>query len=49
MGSETESFHKLQKRVLRIISGSKFNAHTEPICREEQLLKVNKIYKLVIY
>ena len=49
MGSETESFHELQKRVLRLISGSKLNAHTEPICREEQLLKVNEIYKLVIY
>ena len=48
-GSENESIHKLQKRVLRIISGSKFNAHTEPICREEQLLKVNEIYKLAIY
>ena len=48
-GSEIESIHKLQKRVLRIISGSKFNAHTESICREEQLLKVNEIYKLAIY
>ena len=37
-GSETESIHKLQKRVLRIISDSKFNAHTELICREQQLL-----------
>ena len=37
------------KRVLRIISCRKFNVHTEPICREEQLLKVNKIYILAIY
>ena len=48
-GSEIESIHKLQKRVLRIISGSNFNAHTESICREEQILKVNEIYKLAIY
>ena len=48
-GSEIESIHKLQKRVLRIISGGKFNSHTEPICREEQLLKVNEIYKLAYY
>ena len=41
--SEIESIHKLQKRVLRIFSGSKFKAHTEPICREKQLLNVNKI------
>ena len=37
------------KRALRIISCRKFNVHTEPICREEQLLKVNEIYKLAIY
>ena len=42
-------FINYKKQVLRIISGSKFNAHTEPICREEQLLKVNEIYKLAIY
>ena len=47
--SKIESIHKLQKQVLRIISGSKFTAHTEPICSEEQLLKVNEIYKLAVY
>ena len=48
-GSETESILKLQKRVLHIISGNKFNAHTEPICKERQLLIVNEIYKLTNY
>ena len=48
-GSETESIHKVQKRALRIISDNKFNAHTEPICRAERLLKVKKIYRLGIY
>ena len=47
--SEIESIHKLQKRVLRIIPGSKFNAHTGPIRKEEQLLKVNEIYEFAIY
>ena len=42
-GSETESIHKVQKRALRIISDNKFNAHTEPICRAERLLKVKDI------
>ena len=42
-GSETESIHKVQKRALRIISDNKFNAHTEPICRAERLLKVKEI------
>ena len=48
-GSETESIHKVQKRALRIISDNKFNAHTEPICRAERLLKVKEIYRLGIY
>ena len=48
-GSETESIHKVQKRALRIISDNKFNAHTEPICRVERLLKVEEIYRLGIY
>ena len=48
-GSETESIHKVRKRALRIISDNKFNAHTEPICRAERLLKVKDIYRLGIY
>ena len=48
-GSETESIQKVQKRSLRIISDNKFNAHTEPICRAERLLKVKEIYRLGIY
>ena len=39
----------VQKRALRIISDNKINAHTEPICRAEQLLKVKEIYRLGIY
>ena len=47
--SETESIHKVQKGALRIISDNIFNAHTEPICRAERLLKVEEIYRLGIY
>ena len=36
--SETENIHKMQKRAVYIISVNRFNAHTEPICRAEQLL-----------
>ena len=36
--------------MLCIITGSsKLNAHPEQFCKEEQLLKVNEIYKLPIY
>ena len=48
-GSETKSIHKVQKRALRIMSDNKFNAHTEPICRAERLLKVKEIYRLGIH
>ena len=36
----------LQKKVIRIITKSKFNAHTEPLFRELSLLKVNYIFQL---
>ena len=42
-------FIKYKKRALRIISDNKFNAHTEPSCRAERLLKVKEIYRLGIY
>ena len=36
----------LQKRAIRIITKSKFNAHTEPLFRELSLLKANHIFQL---
>ncbi len=37
---------KLQKKVIRILNHSKYNAHTEPILKELKLLKVKDILKL---
>ena len=37
---------KLQKKVVRIISLSKYNAHTEPILKHLKLLKISDILKL---
>ena len=34
------------KKAIRIITSSKYNAHTEPIYKELKLLKVSDIYKL---
>ena len=39
---------KLQKKALRIISGSKYNAHTEPICKHLHVLKFEHILELRI-
>ena len=47
-GANTGNIHKLQKKTLRIISNNKFLAHTEPICKSLNLLKVQDIYQLAI-
>ncbi len=41
-----ERITKLQKRIVRILNISKYNAHTEPIFKTLRLLKVNDILKL---
>ena len=47
-GANTGNIHKLQKKTLRVISNRKFLAHTEPICKSLNLLKVQDIYQLAI-
>ncbi len=37
---------KLQKKIIRILSRSKYNAHSEPIFKELKLLKLEDIVKL---
>lgn len=45
-GFECSRLLKLQKKAVRIITGSKYNAHTEPLLKENSLLKLNDIFKL---
>lgn len=45
-GYQCERILKLQKKSIRIISLSKYNAHTEPIFKTLKLLKVTDILKL---
>ncbi len=45
-GYQCERIIKLQKKAVRIISLSKYNAHTEPILKDLRLLKVTDILKL---
>jgi hypothetical protein len=45
-GYQCTRIEKLQKRIVRILSLSKYNAHTEPIFKTLKLLKVNDILKL---
>ncbi len=46
LGYKCEKLTKLQKRVIRIIYLSKYNAHIEPIFKELKLLKLNDTLKL---
>ena len=45
-GHNNNRVYKLQKRAVRIISCSKFNAHSEPLLNQLNLLKVEDILKL---
>ena len=38
-GRHTNTIHKIQKRAIRIIAASKYNAHTEPLFKQINLLK----------
>ena len=43
-GFEWERISKLQKRALRIMTNSRYNAHTEPLFKQLTLLKVKDIF-----
>ena len=43
-GFERNRIFKLQKRALRIMTNSKYNAHTEPLFKELVMLKVSDIF-----
>ena len=45
-GYECERIAKLQKKVIRIITTSKYNAHSEPILKKLKLLRVGDILRL---
>ena len=45
-GRHTNAIHKVQKRAIRIIGASKYNAHTEPLYKQLHLLKACDICKL---
>jgi len=45
-GSKYKKLEKLQKRAIRIIKGASYNAHTEPIFKELELLKLQDLCAL---
>ena len=44
-GTNINEPFKLQKKAVRVISNRTYNAHTEPIFKSLQLLKIPDIYK----
>ena len=44
-GAKRNQLATLQKKAIRIISKSSFLAHTEPIYKRENILKINDLYK----
>ena len=45
-GFEWNRIFKLQKRALRIMTNSKYNAHTEPIFKELEMRKFSDIFNV---
>lgn len=43
-GFDCERLNKLQKRAVRIIHSTKYNAHTEPLMRASNMLKIKDIF-----
>ena len=47
-GFNSERIFKLQKKAIRLISFSIYNAHTEPLFKKQNLLKLEHIFELQI-
>ena len=45
-GYNTDRLYKLQKRAVIVISKSKFNAHTDPLFQNLQILKTEDLHKI---
>ena len=47
-GKQVEQVSILQNKSVRLITGSEFLAHNEPLFKELELLKIEDLYKLKI-
>ena len=45
-GHQSDRIHKLQKRAIRLITGSKYNTHSERLFKRLNLLKITDIFNL---
>ena len=47
--SRDDQLHLIQKRCLRIISNSSYIAHTEPICKDLQIISLPDMYSVAMW
>ena len=47
-GSNTNRLYQLQKKAVHVITLNKYNAHTEPLFKSLELLKIQDIYVLTV-
>ena len=45
---EDHHLHKLQKKAVRIITQSDYIAHTEPLCKQNRLIKLPNMFSLAV-
>jgi hypothetical protein len=48
-GHKASRLVKIQKKFVRLISGAKYNAHSDPLFKKYNVLKINDMYKLMLY
>ena len=46
---EDHHLHKLQKKAIRIITQSDYIAHTEPLCKQNRLIKLPNMFSLAVW
>lgn len=46
ISSELKRIRVLQKKVIRTITKSKYNSHTDPICKKLKILKMDELFKI---
>ena len=48
-GFEIDNIYPLQKKAIRLLTNSHYIAHTEPLFKKENILKIEDIFKLHCY
>ena len=47
-GFDLSRLQKIQKKIIRVITGSRYNEHTEPLFKSLRLIKIDDLFRLNI-